>query len=166
VKNSRVVFQAAMPLDAQNYDMKKDSLRFAFAITPAHSNFVLPLYIYQGNKSKSKIEFELHGKAISGHEYTVTYRRLEIRRDTTLIGRSTDPALFQEVAQRAFPKDGVSPLYGTKYLLELKSPRKARLWARIEFDVKNKAGHTETFVMERNLQKIEGNDVTLLNIFK
>jgi hypothetical protein len=161
-----VVFQAVMPLNASMYQMKNDSLRFVFAITPGHRDIVLPLFIYRGNREKSSIEFELHGKGVSGHEYTVQYRKLEIRQDTTLIGKSTDPDLFQEVTQYTFPKDGVSPLYGTKHILSLKNPRKARLWARIEFEVKNKAGLTEKFVMERNLEKIEGNDVTLLNVFK
>lgn len=166
VKNRRVVFQSAMPLDSQHQDIRKDSLRFAFAITPQPSNYVVPLFIYKGNKKKAKIEFELHGKGMTGHDYTVIYKNLEIRNDHALIGKSTDPDLFEEEVQYAFPKDGVSPLYGTKYLLKLPEPRKAKLWAHIEFEIKNHNGLTETFVMDRELQKIEGNDVSILNVFK
>lgn len=166
VKDRRVVFHTEVPLESQHQDIRKDSLRFALAVSPDKKNIVVPLFIYKGNKKKSKIEVELHGKGISGRDYTVTYRKIEIWNDTTLIGRSADPDLFDEEIQRPAPKDAVSPLYGTKYILPLPNPREAKLRVRIEFEIKSHNGLTETFTLERDLQKIEGNNVTLLNVFK
>jgi hypothetical protein len=166
VKTNRVHFQYTAALPSQHFDFNKDSLRFEFSVTPDKKNIVIPFLISKGNKEKANISYGLHGKGISGREYTITYEDLVIKRDCTVIGKSKDKDLFKEQVQRPVPADAVSPLYGTGYILPLHDPQKANLNLHLVFTVQSKLGVKEEHTLDVPLKRIPEKSVTLFNPLK
>jgi len=165
VRTNRVSFRGQLPLVSKYADLRKDSIRFILRIVPDKRNMVIPLVIFKSNKAKASIQYSLHGKGISAREYRVNYRTLLIYRDTTVIGKSTDTALFTEQVAKPVPGDLISPIYGTKYLLNLPNANTATLRVRIEFELQNKQGLKEDFIFDRPLEKIPQKSFTLFNPF-
>jgi len=166
VKTNRVHFQYRAALPSQHFDFNKDSIQFEFSVTPDKKNIVIPFLISKGNKEKANISFGLHGKGLSGREYTVTYAELVIRRDSTVIGKSQDKDLFKEAVQRPAPADAISPLYGTGYILTVRNPKKANLILHFTFTVQNKLGVKEEHTLDVPLSRIPEKSFTLFNPLK
>jgi len=165
VRTNRVAFRGELPLVSKYADLRKDSIRFILQIEPDKRNVVIPLVIFKSNKAKASIRYSLHGKGISAREYVVNYRTLFIYRDTTVIGKSTDTALFTEQMAKPVPADLISPIYGTKYLLDLPNANTARLSVRMEFELQNKQGLKEDFIFDMPLKKIPKKSFTLFDPF-
>jgi hypothetical protein len=166
VRTNRVSFSKKVPVTSQYYEFNKDSIQFLLQIIPDKKNMVIPFLIFKGDKKKSCIRYSLHGKGISAREYTLTYKNLVIKNDSHLVGKSTDPDLLTEQIQRPAPVDGISPLYGTKYVLKLLEPKKANLNVHLEFEIKNKAGLAESFTFDLPLEKTLIKKYSLFNPFK
>lgn len=166
VRTNRVYFKYQTPLEVKHTELKKDSLRFLFTINPNTRNIVLPLFAFKGNKKKASIRYRLYGKSLSGREYTIAYKNLEIKDGETVIGRSKDPDLFKDLVEYKVPKDAVSALYGTPYILKIKAPSKKNLTVHIEFEIKNKAGMSEEYTFDVPLETVHEKSFKLLNILK
>ncbi len=166
MRTNRVSFSSKVPLVSKYYEFNKDSIQFLFQITPNNKNVVIPLLIFKGNKRKAKLGFALLGKGISAREYAITYKNLIVKNDTTVLGKSKDPALFKEQTRNVIGDGIISPLYGTGYILRMKQAKKANITVHFEFEVKNKAGLTEDFVYDLPLKKTIVKKYTLFNPFK
>jgi len=161
VKTRRVHFAATVPLASTYSDINKDSLRLRVSINPRNRNFVIPAVIFRTNKSKANIRLSVQGKGISAREYSVQYQNLVITEGDSVIGKSTDPALFSEQVTRDLPRDAVSPLYGTNYLLKLPKPGKRNLKVHLEFELKSKTGLKEAYSFDLPLERIDQKSFTL-----
>jgi len=147
-------------------DFNKESLVCEISCNRQRRNIVLPPFILRRDKKKFIIKYVINGKNLSGRAYTCQFKNVEISNGKEVVARSKDTAIFVEQYVRKTLKDAVSPLYGTGYVMALKQPEKMELQANLEFDLKNKYGTKESFVVDIPLKKIREKGFSLFNPFK
>ncbi len=125
--------------------------------------FVVPPFIFVRDKKKSRIGYRLYGKGISTREYTCKFIHLEIKNDSTVVGRSKDSALFKEKKELKNSTGAISPFYTSDYLLKLKSPAKMNLFMELEIEIESKNGIKENFILKSPLKKVREKHFSLFN---
>jgi hypothetical protein len=120
--------------------------------------------VFKTDKKKFRIAYQLHGKGISGREYTCTFKRLVLKNDSHVVARSKDLQLFKEEKGGRFEEDGISPFYSCGYLVILPDPKKMNLNLELEMDVHSKNNTDEDMLFTVPLQKIEKKDLKLLKV--
>lgn len=166
MRTNRVSFSKKVAITSKYYEFNKDSIQFFLQIIPDKKNMVIPFLIFKGDKKKACVQYILQGKGISAREYTIKYKNLIITDKDKVIGKSMDSTLFSEKIQRPALVDGISPMYWTNYILKVLEPKKADLNVHLEFEIKNRAGLTESFTFDLPLERTLVKKYSLFNPLK
>lgn len=166
IRTNRLLFQNTVLIESKHADFNKDSIRCMILIERKKRALVVPLFIFAGDKKKSRIGYRLYGKGASTREYTCKFIHLEIKNDAEIVGRSKDSLLFKEKKEIKYTVGAISPFYLTDYLLKLKHAAKMNLFMEMEFEIENKSGIKENFVLKTPLKKIREKHFFLFNPFK